>query len=148
MANDFTLLLASVLAAFAGGIGLALLVGRRRPALDPAAEGERELLVVESRDQAAAAAAEAAALGAELDAHREQLERSQVHIRTLEEQVASYLRQYAVSKDILRKELLQKNALLAELAAANVEVAALKGRVQELEIGQTGIRRPAAAPRG
>lgn len=145
MTNELLFQLAGMLAAFAAGVGLMLLAGRRHPAPDPAAEGERELAVVEARDAASAERARNHLLQGELARQQEELARAREHIATLEQQVGSYLRQYAVSKDILRKELLQKNALLAELAAANAQLAALRGRIQELELSQSGSR-PRPAP--
>jgi hypothetical protein len=40
-----------------------------------------------------------------------------------------------VAKDTLKKEILQKNSLRTELAAAQAEVEALRARVLELQMG-------------
>jgi DNA repair exonuclease SbcCD ATPase subunit len=73
----------------------------------------------------------------------DELEQAREHIRSLERQVASYLQQYALAKDTLKKEIRQKNATAMELAAANAQVSALLGRIHELEM-EHGIGRAAS----
>ena len=104
------------------------------PAASPAAEGSG----LSASPARAAAAADAAS-----DAADDQLEQARAHVRQLELQVASYLQQYALAKDALKKEIRRKNATAMELAAANAQVSALLGRIHELEMDH-GIGRAAS----
>jgi predicted nuclease with TOPRIM domain len=62
-----------------------------------------------------------------------------VHIGQLEDQVATYLRQYAQAKNTLKAEIRHKGRLQMELAAATAQVESLQGRVQELEMERNAI---------
>lgn len=66
---------------------------------------------------------------------------TRAHVSTLEEQVAAYLRQYAQAKHTLKTEILQKNFVSTELAAAGAQIQALRGRVQELEMEREASHR-------
>lgn len=70
---------------------------------------------------------------------QEELARTVRHVGTLEDQVATYLRQYAQAKNTLKGEIRLKNSLKTELAAATAQIRALEARVQELEMERTAI---------
>jgi chromosome segregation ATPase len=130
-------------AAFTAGGGCAYLLARRPAGPGPEIEGRwlaeiAELRATCDRQRGAVAAAESAAASATGD-----LERLRENSASLEHQVGSYLKQYAVAKDTLKKEILQKNALRTELAATQAEVEALRARVMELQLERdaTGNRR-------
>lgn len=78
-----------------------------------------------------------------IEAGADELAQARDHIRRLEQQVASYLQQYALAKDTLKKEIRSKNATAMELAAANAQVSALLARIHELEMEQ-GVGRAAS----
>jgi chromosome segregation ATPase len=113
-------------------------VMRRPPAAMPAAP-----LAAAGSHLSAPHARAAAAADAATDAADDELEQARAHVRQLEQQVASYLQQYALAKDALKKEIRRKNATAMELAAANAQVSALLARIHELEMDH-GIGRAAS----
>jgi hypothetical protein len=156
MTNELSILLTGIAAAFSGGIGLMLLAGRPAPRV-AAEPGLAELLHtdLDGPEQNASLSAECAALREALKTEQvrcltaetrlaeqiAKLARSTGHEASLENQVAGYLQKYAIAKDVLRRELIQKNALMAEMAAANAQISALRSRIQELELRDTADRR-------
>jgi chromosome segregation ATPase len=146
MSNEMLVFLSGMAAAFTAGGAVAYLLGRRPAGPGPDIEGQwlaeiAELRATCDRQRAALATAEATAGAATAD-----LERLRENSASLEHQVGSYLKQYAVAKDTLKKEILQKNALRTELAATQAEVEALRARVMELQLERdpTGSRRSLA----
>jgi chromosome segregation ATPase len=143
MTNEMLVFLSGMAAAFTAGGAVAYLLARRPSGPPPDIEGQwlaeiAELRTTGDRQRGAVAAAEAAAAAATAE-----LEHLRENSASLEHQVGSYLKQYAVAKDTLKKEILQKNALRTELAATQAEVEALKARVMELQLERdaTGNRR-------
>lgn len=143
MTNEMLVFLSGMAAAFTAGGAVAYLLTRRPGGPAPDIEGQWLAEIAELRatcdlQRGAVAAAEAAAASATAE-----LERLRDNSASLEHQVGSYLKQYAVAKDTLKKEILQKNALRTELAATQAEVEALKARVMELQLEReaTGNRR-------
>lgn len=145
MSSELMVVLACAsVAALAGGGIVAWLTGAGRPAADPAEEGRRELEIIELHETARRSQQEAQAAEQALRAQKSELAQARVHLRTLEDQVAAYLRQYAQAKNTLKAEIRQKSSLRMELAAATAQIRALEGRIQELEMertaGATGTR--------
>lgn len=140
-------MLALAAAAFAAGLLLAWPLARRRSAPDSAEEGRWQLEMASLREEATTAVASARHATREADFLREEQRRTLEHLKSLEEQVAHYVRQYAQVKDILKKEILQKGSLKAELAGSLAEVEALRGRISELELERTAtnLRRSLSA---
>lgn len=133
MSSDSLVFLSGMAAAFAAGVALAFAVMRRRRAIDPAVEGQWLAEIAGLRRDGDALRAEAADARARCAAAEADFERLRDSSAALEHQVGSYLKQYAVAKDTLKKEILQKNALRTELAATQAEVEALRARIMELQ---------------
>lgn len=137
MANDPWLLwpvLAGVL--FAAGVLSGRLLTRRKPAPDPEDDGHRHLELLRLREAAEASQAAAQRHARWVEECRAQLQSNAEHIRSLEEQVGTYLRRYALVKDTLKKEILHKSSLSTELAAATAETEALRARIRELQLSR------------
>lgn len=135
-----------VLAGLAGlllGAGVVRLFARRAAERDAVVDSDSGAELARLREAVSQADRELRAASARAERQGAELERTRDHIRTLEEQVAAYLRQYAQAKDRLKKEIMQNGALRAELAATEAEAAALRARVDEL----TMDRGPAAPTR-
>ncbi len=140
MSTELMIVLAGAsVSALAGGAVVAWWTGRNAPAADPAAEGRRELEVLELREAAAQSRREGLAAEQQLQAARQELAEARRHVGTLEDQVAAYLRQYAQAKNTLKGEIRLKNSLSTELAAATAQIRALEARVRELEMERTAI---------
>lgn len=135
MTTTLLLLASGMVAAFTAGAALAYVVARRAGVVDPVASdqwlAEIEGLRRTCDDQRAELAGRAAADQARDD----ELQRLREALASLEQDVARYVKQYAVAKDTLKKEIRQKGGLRTELAAAQAEVEALRGRVLELQMG-------------
>lgn len=139
MSNELMIVLATAsAAALTGGALVAWLTTRQRDP-DPELEGRHELQLVELRETALQCQQESRAAELQVRTHREELEKAQVHIGQLEDQVAAYLRQYAQAKNTLKAEIRQKSRLQMELAAATAQIESLQGRVQELEMERNAI---------
>jgi chromosome segregation ATPase len=140
MSNDLMIVLATASAAALIGGGLvAWITARQWPVPDPAAEGRRELQAVELRESAEQCRQESRSAELQLSAQRAELKNALIHIGTLEDQVAGYLRQYAQAKNALKAEIRQKSQLSTELAAASAQIQSLRGRVEELEMERNAI---------
>lgn len=140
MSSELMIVLAGAsLAALAGGALVAWWTGHSAPVTDPAAEGRRELEIVELGEAAAQSQRERLAAEQQLQGARQELAQALRHVGTLEDQVAAYLRQYAQAKNTLKGEIRLKNSLNAELAAATAQIRALEARVRELEMERTAI---------
>jgi chromosome segregation ATPase len=140
MSNELMIVLAAAsLAALAGGALVAWLTARQYPALDPEAEGRRELELIGLREAANQAQRETRAAEQQVRARDAGLAKAQTHIDTLEDQVAAYLHQYAQAKNMLKAEIRQKTQLQMELAAAAAQIESLQGRVQEIEMERNAI---------
>jgi len=129
MSSTHSLSATGALAGLAGRLGL-----RRLPPAAETAAAEPERSSVTAK--AGVMPVPPAALSAELAQARS-------HIKSLESQVTSYLQQYAVAKDTLKKEIRSKNTISMELAAANAQISALLARIHELEMNQ-GVARAAS----
>lgn len=135
MSNELALVLSvASIAALAGGGLVAWFTRHNLVTPDPAAEGRREVAVIELREAVTGYTREYEATKAKLQEQCTETEHAQTHIATLEAQVAAYLRQYAQAKNTLKAEIRQKNSLRTELAATIAQVHALQGRIQELEM--------------
>jgi chromosome segregation ATPase len=135
MTTTLLLLASGMVAAFAAGAALAYVVARRAGVVDTVASdqwlAEIEGLRRTCEDQRAQLAGHAT----EAEVRQDELQRLQEAVASLEHDVTRYVKQYAVAKDTLKKEIRQKNSLRTELAAAQAEVEALRSRVLELQMG-------------
>ncbi|MBL8223827.1 MAG: hypothetical protein JNM50_00740 [Chromatiales bacterium] len=148
MTSDLLVLLSGMTAAFSAGAAVAYVVARRAGVVDPVAADQWLAEIEALRATCGAQQGQLAGRASEAEARAEELARCQANLASLEHDVARYLKQYAVAKDTLKKEILQKNSLRTELAAAQAEVEALRARVLELQMGvdPTVSRRLPATP--
>jgi chromosome segregation ATPase len=139
-----TLLIAG-LAGVLCGLVAGWLTSRRRATVEPAIEAQRQHELQQLRESFEQESAARGIAEARLRDEEQKLLRAAEHIHSLESQVGDYLRQYAQAKDTLKKEILQKASLRAELAAASAQVETLQARIQELrmsaEASAPGVRR-------
>jgi chromosome segregation ATPase len=136
------IVLATASAAALTGGALVAWVTTRRQTPDPETEGRHELQLIELREVTEQSRRESRAADQQVAAHRAELENARTHIGTLEDQVASYVRQYAQAKNMLKAEIREKGRLQTELAAATAQIKSLEGRVQELEMERNAITGP------
>jgi uncharacterized protein (DUF3084 family) len=135
MTSDLLVLLSGMTAAFSAGAAVAYVVARRAGVVDPVAADQWLAEIEALRATCGAQQGQLAGQASEAEARAGELARCQANLASLEHDVARYLKQYAVAKDTLKKEILQKNSLRTELAAAQAEVEALRARVLELQMG-------------
>lgn len=138
----------AALLAFALGVATGRLLHKRPVTPVLPEDSDARTRILELQHESEASARELLTIKARADRQVEELARTREHIQNLEQQVVAYLRQYAQAKDMLKKEILQKSSLRAELAASHAESEALRGRVQELVMERTasasGIHRKQA----